>query len=84
MTMQYVSTRSPSAMGSFTDILLEGLAHDGGLAVPVAIPQWSSETIQSLSRLAYPELAAKVVHAFADDLGLETLRPLTARAYTAE
>ena len=84
MTMQYVSTRNPSAMGSFTDILLEGLAHDGGLAVPVAIPQWSSETIQSLSGLAYPELAAKVVHAFADDLGLETLHTLTARAYTAE
>lgn len=84
MTMQYVSTRSSSAMGSFTDILLEGLAQDGGLAVPVSIPQWSSETIRALSGLTYPELAAKVVHAFADDLGLETLRTLTSRAYTAE
>lgn len=84
MTMQYVSTRSPSAMGSFTDILLEGLAQDGGLAVPVAIPRWSSEAIQSLSDLSYPELAARVVHAFADDLSFETLRELCLKAYTKE
>jgi threonine synthase len=84
MTMQYVSTRSPSAMGSFTDILLEGLAHDGGLAFPQAIPQWSAEAIQSLSQLTYPQLAARVVHAFADDLSLETLQSLAANAYTEQ
>lgn len=84
MTVQYVSTRSPSAMGSFTDILLEGLAHDGGLAVPVAIPLWSPEAIQSLNDLSYPELAARVVRAFADDLSFETLRELCLKAYTKE
>ena len=84
MTMRYVSTRSATAMGSFTDILLEGLAQDGGLAVPQAIPIWSPEAISSLSGLAYPQLAARVVHAFANDLSLETLEVLASKAYTVE
>lgn len=84
MTMRYVSTRSATAMGSFTDILLEGLAQDGGLAMPQAIPIWSPEAISSLSGLAYPQLAARVVHAFADDLSLEILEVLASKAYTVE
>jgi threonine synthase len=84
MSLQYVSTRSATPLGGFQEVLLEGLAPDGGLAVPQAIPCWSSETIRSLSGLAYPTLAAKVVHAFADDFSLDTLTRLTRGAYTAE
>ncbi len=39
MSLQYVSTRSATRLGGFQEVLLEGLAPDGGLAVPEAIPR---------------------------------------------
>ena len=82
MSLQYVSTRSATRLGSFQEVLLEGLAPDGGLAVPEAIPRWTSEEISRLSGLAYPALAARVLYAFADDFSPETLERLARGAYT--
>jgi len=82
MSLQYVSTRSATCIGGFQEVLLEGLAPDGGLAVPEAIPQWSAEKIRGLSELAYPDLAARVVHVFADDFSSDTLLRLARGAYT--
>ncbi len=84
MSLQYVSTRSATRLGGFQEVLLEGLAPDGGLAVPERIPRWSAEAISSLSGLAYPDLAAKVMHAFADDFAADTLKRLAHGAYTSE
>ena len=82
MSLQYVSTRSATRLGGFQEVLLEGLAPDGGLAVPEAIPRWSSQAIGSLSGLAYADLAAKVMHAFADDFPPDVLLRLARGAYT--
>lgn len=79
--MQYISTRGEMAAQGFSDVLLEGLAPDGGLAVPETLPQISESTLESWRSLSYPELAAQVLGYFVTDMEPEVLRSLTARAY---
>jgi threonine synthase len=67
--VRYVSTRGNAAPRSFSEILLEGLAPDGGLYVPEEFPRLE---IGKLRRLPYPELALQVLSRFMDDVpGLE-------------
>ena len=80
--MQYVSTRGGSAPQSFTQILLEGLATDGGLYVPVSIPAISPNELVAMRAMAYDELAFSILAKFATDIAAETLRLITARTYT--
>ncbi|MFZ9141026.1 MAG: threonine synthase, partial [Burkholderiaceae bacterium] len=84
MSLQYRSTRSDTQLGSFTDILLEGLAPDGGLAMPQTIPQVSPQELADWSSLNYAQLAARVMHRFADDLPFEVIERLAAAAYTEQ
>lgn len=79
--MKYISTRGKAAAKSFSDILLEGLASDGGLAMPEQIPQVSSEQLASWRTLSYPELATEVLSLFATDIPKEDLAQLTRAAY---
>ncbi|WP_125106376.1 threonine synthase [Gulosibacter massiliensis] len=79
--MQFVSTRGGMQPASFSDILLEGLAPDGGLVVPQEIPQVSSEQLESWRGLSYPELAAEVIGLFWTDIPREDLDAICARAY---
>ena len=62
--MHYVSTRGGMAPATYGDILLEGLAPDGGLVVPAEIPQVDAETLESWRGLTYPRLAATVLGLF--------------------
>ncbi|WP_194422175.1 threonine synthase [Microbacterium abyssi] len=78
--MQYISTRG-GTLGQFSDVLLEGLAPNGGLAVPEALPRLSSEDLERLRPLTYPELATEVIGLFATDIPRGDLAQLTARAY---
>lgn len=82
--MKYISTRGGMAPQPFSDILLEGLAPDGGLAVPEQLPQISAETLESWRGLPYADLAFEVLSRFATDLPAEDLRRLTRAAYTAQ
>ncbi len=82
--MRYLSTRGRAAPQAFTDILLEGLASDGGLAVPEQWPRLSATQLEAMRGLTYPQLAFEVLRLFADDLPGAELRALTARAYTAD
>ena len=59
--MQYVSTRGGMAPSNFSDVLLEGLAPDGGLVVPATIPTVTHQTLESWRELTYPELATEVI-----------------------
>ena len=77
--MRYVSTRGGAAPQRFTDILLEGLAPDGGLYVPAEFP---SVDLASLRGLSYPELAANLLRHFADDV--PDLEAIVRRTYTKE
>jgi len=59
--MKYISTRGKAPTLSFGDVLLAGLANDGGLYVPETLPQFSQEEIASWASLSYQELAFKVM-----------------------
>lgn len=68
--MQYISTRdgrSPAERRSFDDILLAGLAPDGGLYVPESWPQLSPETLRGLRGKPYAEIAYAVTEPFIGD-----------------
>ncbi|MVW80653.1 threonine synthase [Bordetella sp. 02P26C-1] len=82
--MKYISTRGGMAPQAFTDILLEGLAPDGGLAVPETLPQVSAETLETWRGLSYADLAFEVLSLFATDIPADDLRRLTHAAYRAE
>jgi threonine synthase len=82
--MKYVSTRGAwrDEPQSFSAILLQGLAPDGGLAVPVAYPRLSREELAALRPLAYPALASAILARFADDIPRADLDDLVHRTYT--
>jgi threonine synthase len=75
--LRYISTRGGAEPQRFSDILLEGLAPDGGLYVPERYPK---ADLAAWRGLRYPQLAAAVLAPFMDDVpGLEAL---VARTYT--
>ena len=80
--MRYLSTRDSGpapATRSFEDVLLAGLAEDGGLYVPEALPRLD---FAELAGLSYGELAARIVGLFAgDDFGPAELRRMCDAAY---
>ncbi len=82
--MRYLSTRGGMSPGTFTEILLTGLAPDGGLAIPETYPEISSATLESWRSLDYPSLAFEILSRFMDDIPDNDLRTLIARTYTAE
>ena len=84
--MKYISTRGGSFAGDarFLDILLEGLAPDGGLAMPEHYPVIAPATLETWRYLSYAELAFEVVRHFATDIPLADLRGIVMKTYTAE
>ena len=62
--MNYISTRGQAPVVPFDDVLLRGLAPDGGLYVPEAWPQFSATEIAAFKGLPYPELALRVMRPF--------------------
>ncbi|MER9072041.1 threonine synthase [Mesorhizobium sp. M0904] len=74
--MQYVSTRGEAPALGFSDAVLAGLARDGGLYLPSAWPHFSAAEIRAMRRLAYPDLAIRVLSPF---LGGEIAAPVFER-----
>ncbi|MBB5216872.1 threonine synthase [Parapusillimonas granuli] len=81
--MKYRSTRGGMAPQSFSDILLEGLAPDGGLALPERFPAVDADTLESWRALSYAELAAEILRLYIDDIPRDDLLALTRAAYNA-
>ena len=80
--MMYISTRGNAPELSFDDVVLTGLARDGGLYVPKTWPSLSLEEISSLKGLSYPQLAARVMAPFvAGSISEDELAKLAAKAY---
>ncbi|MCQ9369241.1 threonine synthase [Brevibacterium sp. 91QC2O2] len=85
--MKYISTRDAQARPvGFTDILLGGLAPDGGLYLPQEYPQIDAATLEAwrtvLAEEGYAALAARVIGLFIDDIPQADLAAMTARAYS--
>ena len=82
--MKYQSTRGHPELRSFCEILLEGLAPDGGLYLPTHYPRIDAATLARWRGLAYHELAFEILSLYIDDIPADDLRDLTARTYTPE
>ena len=80
--MKYISTRGDVTRRSFCEILLEGLAPDGGLYLPEHYPKIDSQTLSKWRGLPYHELAFEILSLFIDDIPAADLRTLTTRTYT--
>ena len=80
--MQYVSTRGNTPKMQFSDVLLMGLAPDGGLMLPETYPQISRETLDKWRTLGYADLAFEIMSLFATDIAKDDLRALIDKTYT--
>jgi threonine synthase len=65
--VKYISTRGRAPALNFEQVLLAGLAEDGGLYVPATLPQFSAEEIAAMAGMSYPELALTIMRPFVDD-----------------
>ena len=65
--MKYISTRGQSPALDFEQVLLTGLASDGGLYVPETLPTFSAVEIAEMASLDYPALAQKIITPFVAD-----------------
>ncbi|HEY4065335.1 MAG TPA: threonine synthase [Burkholderiaceae bacterium] len=82
--MKYISTRGDATRRSFSEILLEGLAPDGGLYLPEHYPKVDAQTLAKWRGLPYHELAFEILSLFIDDIPAADLRALAAKTYTAQ
>ena len=80
--MRYVSTRGKAPELAFDEVLLAGLASDGGLYVPASWPQFSRAELRAMARLGYGELAFEVIRPFVgDSVADRDLRRIVAETY---
>ncbi|EGF31126.1 Threonine synthase [Oxalobacteraceae bacterium IMCC9480] len=82
--MRYVSTRGHAAQPSFSEILLGGLAPDGGLYLPAGYPQVTGAELDAWRALSYADLALAILGKFATDVPHADLKALTDKTYTAD
>jgi threonine synthase len=64
--MRYISTRGKAPALDFEQVLLTGLASDGGLYVPEALPRFSADEIAAMAELDYPQLAQRIITPFVE------------------
>jgi threonine synthase len=80
--VRYISTRGAAPELGFADTLLAGLACDGGLYLPLSLPEWRPDAIRALRGLPYGETAARVMTPFiGEDFGPAEIGGLALAAY---
>jgi threonine synthase len=82
--MKYISTRGNAPEKTFTEILLGGLAPDGGLYLPEHYPQVTRTELEAWRKLSYADLAFAVLSKFATDIPSADLKTIIDKTYTAE
>src|SRR6266540_1789970 len=80
--MLYVSSRGGAKPQPFTEIMLEGLAPDGGLFLPESFPKLGPAELAAMRGMNYREIAFAVLSKFADDIPLGDLKRLIDKTYT--
>ena len=82
--MKFISTRGDAPRLNFEDVVLAGLASDGGLYVPESLPKFDQKEIASWANLTYQELAFKVISPFVDgEISDSDLRAIIEKAYSS-
>ena len=82
--MKYISTRGQAPKQSFLEILLGGLAPDGGLYLPEAYPHFSGDDLTAMRAMDYRQLAFTILSRLADDIPAADLKALIDKTYTTE
>lgn len=82
--MKYLSTRGQAAGPEFCDILLGGLAPDGGLYLPESYPQITRAELDAWRQLSYAELAFQILSKFITDIPPADLKAICDKTYTAD
>ncbi|MEI6026009.1 MAG: threonine synthase [Betaproteobacteria bacterium] len=80
--MKYISTRGDRTERGFSEILLEGLAPDGGLYLPVHYPKIDAATLEHWRGLSYADLAFEILSLYIDDIPPADLKRLVRSTYT--
>ena len=83
-TMLYLSTRGHPDRKHFCEILLEGLAPDGGLYLPERYPRVDAATLGEVARLPYADLAFEILSLYIDDIPALDLWALCRKTYTQD
>ncbi|TFH73466.1 threonine synthase [Gammaproteobacteria bacterium LSUCC0112] len=80
--MKYISTRGRSPVCNFEQVLLTGLAPDGGLYVPETLPTFSQQEISEWQGLPYDQLAFRIIKPFVDgEIPDDILQSILADSY---
>ena len=82
--MKYLSTRGHAARPEFCDILLGGLAPDGGLYLPETYPQISRAELDAWRGMSYADLAFAILSKFITDIPAADLQTICDKTYTAD
>jgi threonine synthase len=82
--MRYISTRGNAPALNFSQILLGGLAPDGGLYLPETYPVFSAEELAAMRDMDYRQLAFAIMSRLADDIPAADLKALIDKTYTTE
>jgi threonine synthase len=80
--LKYISTRGDKTERGFSDILLEGLAPDGGLYLPTHYPKVGADTLARWRGLGYTQLAFEILNLYIDDIPAGDLKRLCEKTYT--
>ena len=82
--MKYISTRGGCPPQNFEQVLLSGLAPDGGLFIPQTLPTFSAEQIEAMKSLQYADLALEIVTPFVDgEISTSQLKKVIDESYAA-
>jgi threonine synthase len=82
--MKYISTRGQSPASSFSEILLGGLAPDGGLYLPESYPQFTDADLTAMRGMNYADLAFAILSRLIDDIPPTDLKAIIDKTYRAD
>lgn len=82
--MKYISTRGKSPELSFCEVLLGGLAPDGGLYLPKSYPKFTKNDLDEMRIMSYQELSFSIFEKFIDDIPANDLFEIINKTYTPE
>jgi threonine synthase len=82
--MKYISTRGQSPALTFSEILLGGLAPDGGLYLPESYPQFSYADLTAMRGMNYRDLAFAILSRLVDDMPASDLKAIVDKTYMPE
>ncbi len=80
--MKYISTKLSAPKLSFEEVVIQGLATDGGLYVPEFLPKFDSSQLLNLKKLSYENLFFEVTKYFiGKEINEETYKKIITKSY---